>query len=824
MWVSIALILVSILYSAYMARKNQPHAAIFEDGDFPTADEGTPQYVVFGDCWSADWCVIAWGNQRNRKVKKGGFLSKHTVGYRYFASLQMGLGRGPLNAITAIRVGDKVAWTGSAEGNAAINIDKFDLFGGDEGQGGIVGTAQVLMGERTQQAPDLLQKLLGGATTGCRGVATVLFDGMLCAMSKSPQPWVFRHWRTTQGWDRDPWYPEKALILLRNDLADLSDYPADQRDAMRNIHAINGAHMLVEVATSHDWGRGMDLSELDLDSYKAAADQLYAEGLGLCLRYTRGGSLVDFVQQVLDHISGAQFVSLSTGLLTLRLIRADYNVADLPTFGYDSGLLAIEDMETSTDEEVNVVIGTYSDPVKREQRQVRARNTGAVQATGSNVVMTRDYPGLPTWQLAQRAVERDLRVKTGGAKNYKVTLDRRGRWIEPAGLMVIHAPEEGLDQLVLRVAKIERGKITDGKIVITCAVDVFGLGALRLSNPPGSVYIPPATDAQPAIAQSAWELSYRDLAHSLSLADLAALPARSGYVGAVGKRPTSSTSDFALAVSTANATYNEVAEVECTPYARIAADMARSDQAITIHLVGETDLDALNVGQALLIDSEIVRLDAIDLQTHLCTIARGCADTVPAAHPAGTVVWGYEAGLGVDPTLRFFGDTVNLKLLTRTSSDKLDPILATSMSVTLADRAARPYPPACLRINGLGYPDQLYGSLAATWAHRDRTQQSGTLVASDAGSIGPESGTNYTTNWYLDGALVRNQSGISSAGDVYSPPPGSGGKTVRVEVESLRDTHESWQKLQHTFLYRAQLVTEEGDRIVSEAGGVFILE
>nr|WP_308006609.1 hypothetical protein [Xanthomonas albilineans] len=73
MWVSIALILVSVLYSAYMARKNQPRAAIFEDGDFPTADEGTPQYVVFGDCWSADWCVIAWGNQRSRKVKKGGF-------------------------------------------------------------------------------------------------------------------------------------------------------------------------------------------------------------------------------------------------------------------------------------------------------------------------------------------------------------------------------------------------------------------------------------------------------------------------------------------------------------------------------------------------------------------------------------------------------------------------------------------------------------------------------------------------------------------------------------------------------------------------------
>ena len=39
--------------------------------DFPQADEGTPQCVFFGDCWSEDWQVLAYGNYRTSEIKKG---------------------------------------------------------------------------------------------------------------------------------------------------------------------------------------------------------------------------------------------------------------------------------------------------------------------------------------------------------------------------------------------------------------------------------------------------------------------------------------------------------------------------------------------------------------------------------------------------------------------------------------------------------------------------------------------------------------------------------------------------------------------------------
>ncbi|HID8537457.1 TPA: hypothetical protein ACXIMI_002592 [Stenotrophomonas maltophilia] len=89
---------------------------------------------------------------------------------------------------------------------------------------------------------------------------------------------------------------------------------------------------------------------------------------------------------------------------------------------------------------------------------------------------------------------------------------------------------------------------------------------------------------------------------------------------------------------------------------------------------------------------------------------------------------------------------------------------------------------------------------------------------------GPEPGTTYTVRWFLAGALVRTQAGITGTTDTYTPPDGSGGKQIRVEVEAIRDGYRSWQIQQHTFLYRAQLVTEAGDRLVTEAGDPLILE
>lgn len=50
-----------------------PKPAAFEQFEFPLAEEGTRQYVIFGDVWIKDWIVLSYGNFRTSKIQtKGG--------------------------------------------------------------------------------------------------------------------------------------------------------------------------------------------------------------------------------------------------------------------------------------------------------------------------------------------------------------------------------------------------------------------------------------------------------------------------------------------------------------------------------------------------------------------------------------------------------------------------------------------------------------------------------------------------------------------------------------------------------------------------------
>lgn len=70
LWMLAASIILTAIFTPKIA---PPKAASFEDFDFPQADEGTPQAVYFGECWSSSWMVLAVGNYRVSAItKKGG--------------------------------------------------------------------------------------------------------------------------------------------------------------------------------------------------------------------------------------------------------------------------------------------------------------------------------------------------------------------------------------------------------------------------------------------------------------------------------------------------------------------------------------------------------------------------------------------------------------------------------------------------------------------------------------------------------------------------------------------------------------------------------
>lgn len=71
-WEFVAYMVVSIILAVALQPKqqNRPPEA-FEDIEFPQADEGTRQAVIFGDCWTGDWMVLGVGNYRTSEIRSG---------------------------------------------------------------------------------------------------------------------------------------------------------------------------------------------------------------------------------------------------------------------------------------------------------------------------------------------------------------------------------------------------------------------------------------------------------------------------------------------------------------------------------------------------------------------------------------------------------------------------------------------------------------------------------------------------------------------------------------------------------------------------------
>lgn len=85
-------------------------------------------------------------------------------GYRYIFGIHMGICRGPVDEITEIRVGDRTAWTGSVTSNQHVPIEAYDLFGGEDGEGGVQGELCVMMGNSDQVAcPGLVAMINNGS-------------------------------------------------------------------------------------------------------------------------------------------------------------------------------------------------------------------------------------------------------------------------------------------------------------------------------------------------------------------------------------------------------------------------------------------------------------------------------------------------------------------------------------------------------------------------------------------------------------------------------------------------------------------------------------
>lgn len=696
---------------------------------------------------------------------KGG--QSYTAGYWYGLGMHMALCHGPVDALTDIQVGEKTAWTGNLTGNASITIRNRSLFGGEEREGGIDGTLEVMVGSATQLPNAYLQAQLGNDIPAFRGVLSVAWRGLVAAMNPYIKPWRFRVTRIPRAW-----YPAKAAI---------------GNDA-------NPAHILRECLTDATWGMGYPDADIDDASFLSAADRLYAEAFGLSLLWSQEQSIEEFLLAILRHIDGVLYVHPRSGKFTVTLARADYDTAALRVLSPANVLQIEEFTRPSWGEITNQVTIQYRDGPTDKDASITVQDIAAIQLQGGVVATTLQYPGISSAALANRVAMRELKQLSSTLAKVTLIANRQASSLDIGSVFKLTWPPYGITEMVMRVARIGYGELTQGQVRIEAVQDIFGLPDAVYTNPPPTGWRDPISLPAPCPAQMAYEVPYWQIVKEVVgevPSILADIDATEGMVATLGMRPSADAIDYhAFAWDTAKSAWADRGRGPFAPAALLAAAIPQAASTITVGLTSAVDLDHIQVDDFAVIDDEWLMVTAVNVSTSSVTLARSVLDTVPAAHAASARVWIIEPHYISSEYVA--GETAQLRLCPKTGKGELSVSLASTITRSIQQRFIRPYPPGNVKINRAAYPVAVAGDIAITWANRNRVNQTANVILQTDGNITPETGQTTTIRFY-DAASTprRTYSGLTGTSQTWTltqiiADGAAASNTVRIEIEASR--------------------------------------
>ncbi len=588
--------------------------------------------------------------------------------------------------------------------------------------------------------------------------------------------------------------------------------------------AMNPAHIIYFALTSAEM-QGEPVASIDEGSFSSAADLFYDEGFGLCPRYNPVTQTPeDFIARICSVAGATCSRSRVDGKYYLIPRRGVHDLESLPILE-DDDILEYEEEPSDPLEAVNQVTVEWFDPITKQKRTTSPiQSLGAIQALGGVVAESLSYPEIPVESLSLRVGSRDLAQKSTPLKRFRLTTNRVPYAWRTGGFFRLQAPRRGIADMVCEVGEIDAGTPRSGTMRLVAIQEVSRMPATAyVVAEPGVDTSPSPIPAAPP-AQHLLEAPYVELAGDLPAGELTSLAEDAGFILAVAARPSSGI-NYTLYTAAAGEELADQGTGDWCPTALVVEAGTRAPGQTEFTLEEGFDLARVAVGSAALWGGELVRVDAIDASALTVTLGRGCGDTTPGLHAAGTRIWFYDTWAASDRREYAGGETVSAKLRTRTSSQLLDATLAPTLTVDLDERAIRPYPPGGLAITdaintAAVNPSACFGELTVAWAHRDRLLQADQLVDAAAAGIGPEAGTTYTVRVYLNDVLDGTESGITGTSATPYTPSGNG--LVRVEVEAVRDGYVSWQAAVAEFSYAMNTndtrVVVGGDRRIAVGG------
>lgn len=699
--------------------------------------------------------------------KKGGNTQKV---FDYLLSLQYGVCHGPVDAIYRLRVGGKIAWLGTVETTRSLKLDDYEIFGGDQGQGGIYGDVDITLGAWDESQSTILAARLDrpvGEIPAYRGLATLFFRGTQGVNLADPENPVFSagsYIANSYGGSYDSesagfWWGQNITTIPAVDVtvgyspagptggadwrviwpddADKThdsgisgeDYAENEEspvypgeNGLTKLPGANPAYMIYEAIISEDYGSGVDAAGINDGSFLLVAERLHAEKFGLSMIWTGQMKVEDFVQDVLNTIRGFLFVDPENGLWTLRLLRPDIqyaaNVSISPANADVRNRKRMLWGETA-----NRVIVQYTDPTTEDRLTVEALNLANIAIQDGRVrPETKAYHAVRWANLAQSLADRDLAELSLALFSGQVRGSREFSSVKPGDTMELAWPEDGIAFMKVRVMKVRPGGADDPEVRFDIVEDMFSTDQNAFVAPQGSLAEPttqlpapltvqiPVTIPLPVLMalNGSTVALVDDLWPSIAIGFILDNPSQGvDDVRVHGPVPQPDGSSLQQRLVTVDTFASRQTSEEL-----VMEVFSTLPESLT-QVLGFSSTDA---GATLMLGDDDETAELVMLYTYAAgvwTILRGLYDTEPGLWPVGTRISAFPDFLeDFDPGDRVAGVSVNYRFQPRVSGRLLAMSAVPTVSFTPTDRPILPFRPANVQLDGNGFDGVDYSSLA----------------------------------------------------------------------------------------------------------------
>lgn len=748
-----------------------------KDFNFPTADESRAVPVVFGTVNMDGPNVIWYGDLKTvkltKKVKTGLFSSQRlTLGFRYSIGMQFSLCHGPIDALLEVRTKDKVAFTGnvtasSGEDGENFVVDARTIYGGDSeeqlqasGTGGVYAACTLYKGSGTQNASSYLATVLGTAVPAHRGIAHIVWKGP----TSGNLVYNYDLGDPTIAFTREPFLsgyvgtspninPLSFVVKrLPNMLSGVNDtfYNINNGDA-------NPADVIFEILINDEWGMGLSSGLIDVTSFKTAQTTIYNDGLGFSGIWDSPRQITEIIEEILKYIDGTLYVDLSTGLITLKLARNDYDVNNVMILDEDSVVEITDFSRGSWDETTNEVVVTYIDRFNKYKEKTATAHDLANSRIQDDVISARvTYAGVSNQAVAKKIAYRDLRQLTIPLARCSIKVNRKAYTLRPGSVFKLIWPDYDIESVIFRVVKIDYGQLENGMIGLEVVQDVFSLSN-SIYGSSESEWVDSVTNADVITTFETVELPYFYGGDAQKVQVFAAQPDNelafntytSGSIS--GTYVQSAIGDSFTPTGTLDDAISDITlDVVAGP---IEINPSTPDN---LNLLQNFAADFVRTGENLFLITDGTKFEVCAFESvtfsagkyNLTNVWRGLLDTVPQSWSAGARVWFFSYSDAYTSQSFDNGSTVYTKLESVGARDK--SALSAADLVTIDRRSLKPYPPGYFRINTSTSTVNISNgsNIVVDWTPRNRVTQGERVTKQFETGITAEARTEYYIKFF----------------------------------------------------------------------------